>query len=42
MPDDWWGAGFLTGLFYSIYGVADISFGVFFVYVWWRYRKLTP
>ena len=31
-------ADFLTGFFYSIYGVGDILFMCFFAWVAWRYR----
>ena len=29
----------LTGVFCAVYGANDFLFGVFFLYVFWRYRK---
>jgi hypothetical protein len=29
----------LTGFFYAVYGANDFLFGIFFLYVFWRYRK---
>lgn len=39
---DVWARDWLTGLFFSGYGLVDGAFGLFFLYVWTRHRKQQP
>lgn len=34
-----YGQSFVTGLFYTVYGVNDFAFGVFFAWVFWRTKS---